>query len=88
MSLTVTIDLPDELASRFVALLPEEERSQFSVDAIAEALQFRQEEDCAKAAEEARQQRIAEMAAESLQRMQDFPSREEQFIAAIRKSKS
>ncbi len=28
MSLTVTIDLPDEVASRFVAL-PEEERSQF-----------------------------------------------------------
>ena len=55
MSLTVTIDLPDEVASRFVALLPEKERSQFSVDAIAEALQLRQEEadDCVTVVEQA-----------------------------------
>ena len=35
-----------------------------------------------------KQEQITQAAAESLKRMQDFPKREEQFIAAIRKSKS
>ena len=42
-SMTITIDLPDELASR-LAQLPEEERTRFSVAAIADALIFRDEE--------------------------------------------
>ena len=53
MSLTVTINLPDELAAEFVSQLPEEERSQFSVAAIADALRFRQEEDCVSVVEQA-----------------------------------
>ena len=54
MSKTLTIDLPDELAVRFFSLLPEEERSRFSIAAIANALQFRQEEeDCVTVVEQA-----------------------------------
>lgn len=54
MSLTLTIQLPDELASRFMTL-PEDERTQFSIAAIAEALRFRQdeEEDCVTVVEQA-----------------------------------
>ena len=57
--MTFTIDLPEELASRFVALLPEEERSRFSAAAIADALLLREEEgdDCVTAVEQA----LAEM---------------------------
>ncbi len=52
--MTLTIDLPDELASRLSALLPEEERSRFSVAAIADALTFREEEqDCVEVVEQA-----------------------------------
>ncbi len=53
MSITLTIELPDELASR-LALLPEAERSRFSAAAIADALLFREEEqDCVEVVEQA-----------------------------------
>jgi predicted transcriptional regulator len=52
--MTLTIDLPDELASRLAALLREEERSRFSVAAIADALAFREEEqNCIEVVEQA-----------------------------------
>ncbi len=41
----MTIELPDELASRLNALLPEGERDRFAVAAIADALRARQQED-------------------------------------------
>src|ERR1043166_3325818 len=44
MSMTLTIDLPEELASQMNALLPEEERDRFAISAIAEALTARQQE--------------------------------------------
>ncbi len=53
--MTLTIDLPEKLASRLIALLPEEERGSFAVSAIADAL-FAQERDsaeCTVAVEEA-----------------------------------
>ena len=55
MSITLNIDLPDQLAERFVALLPEEEQRRFSIAAIADALMFRQDEegDCTAAVEQA-----------------------------------
>jgi predicted transcriptional regulator len=54
MSMALTIDLPDELASRLAALVPEEERSRFSVAAIADALMLREdEEDCVEVVERA-----------------------------------
>jgi len=43
ISLTITIDLPDDLAKQFVAL-SEEERRAFSTAAIADAPVFRGEE--------------------------------------------
>lgn len=46
--MTITIDLPDELATRLAALLPEEERARFAVAAIADALETRQEEAAAE----------------------------------------
>src|SRR5690349_20103941 len=36
--MTLTIDLPDALASRLTALLPEEEHDRFALSAIADAL--------------------------------------------------
>jgi predicted transcriptional regulator len=56
-----TIDLPEELAIRLATVLPEEERSQFAVTAIEEALEarLRDEAECVAAVEEA----IAEMEA-------------------------
>lgn len=53
--MTLTIDLPDELASRLNALLPEEERGRFAVSAIADALlaQERDSAECNAAVEEA-----------------------------------
>ena len=55
----LTIDLPEELASRLNELLPEEERVRFAVAAIAHALvvQERDSAECIAAVEEA----IAEM---------------------------
>ena len=54
MSMTLTINLSDERASRLVALLPEEERSRFSLAANAEALTFREDEqDCVEVVEQA-----------------------------------
>jgi len=44
MSITLTIDLPDELAER-LASWSEEERRRFSAHAISDALSFRQEEE-------------------------------------------
>lgn len=41
----MTIELPDELAMRLNALLPEGERDGFAVAAIADALQARQQEN-------------------------------------------
>ena len=57
--MTLTIDLPDELASRLMALLPEEARERFAVSAIEEALlaQERDSAECMVAVEEA----LAEM---------------------------
>jgi predicted transcriptional regulator len=52
--MTLTIDLPEELASRLTALLPEEERTRFSVAAIADALIYREnEQDCVEVVEQA-----------------------------------
>ena len=53
--MTLTINLPDKLASRFVAILPEEERDAFSIAAIAEALMLREDEteDCVTVVEQA-----------------------------------
>jgi predicted transcriptional regulator len=39
--MTITIDLPEELASQLTALLPEKERDRFAIAAIAEALSAR-----------------------------------------------
>ncbi len=57
--MTLTIDLPDELASRLNNLLPEDERVRFAVAAIADALvaQERDSAECVTAVEEA----LAEM---------------------------
>ena len=59
--MTLTIDLPAELAVRLATVLPEEERSQFAVMAIEDALEarLRDEAECVAAVEEA----IAEMEA-------------------------
>jgi len=43
--MTKTIKLPDEVAARLNALLPEGERDRFAVAAIADALRARQQED-------------------------------------------
>lgn len=53
--MTLTIDLPDELAARLAELLPEEERDRFAVAAIAEALEARQSDsaECIEAVEQA-----------------------------------
>jgi predicted transcriptional regulator len=53
--MTWTIDLPDELATRLNALLPEEERGRFAVSAIAEALSAQEQDsaECVAAVEEA-----------------------------------
>ena len=53
--MTFTIDLPEELASRLSTALPEEERSQFAVAAIEEALEahLQDEAECVAAVEEA-----------------------------------
>jgi predicted transcriptional regulator len=53
--MTLTIDLPDELASRLAELLPEEERDRFAVAAIAEALEARRcdSAECIAAVEQA-----------------------------------
>ncbi len=56
--MTITLDLPDELSSRLVALLPEEAYSRFAVSAIAEALLMQEQDpqdsiECAAAVEEA-----------------------------------
>src|SRR5882724_4362895 len=48
--MTLTLDLPEELASRLAMLLPEEERDRFAVAAIAEALAARQRSDAQLAA--------------------------------------
>ncbi len=53
--MTLTIDLPEELASRLAASMPEEERSEFTIHAIADALEARRrdEAECIAALEEA-----------------------------------
>ena len=53
--MTLTIQLPDKLASRFMALLPEDQRDEFSVSAIADALMIRESEmeDCVTVVEQA-----------------------------------
>src|SRR5579862_4524411 len=53
--MSLTIDLPDELAARLIVLLPEEAREPFAVSAIAEALLAQESDsaDCADAIEEA-----------------------------------
>lgn len=50
MSLTLTIDLPDELASQMTALLSEDERDRFALGAIADALAARQQDADARLA--------------------------------------
>lgn len=53
--MTLTIELPEELASRLNALLPEEAQGRFAVSAIADALlaQERDSAECVAAVEEA-----------------------------------
>ena len=53
--MTITIELPDELSSRLAASVPEEERVEFAVAAIAEALEAQRQEEaeCVAALEEA-----------------------------------
>ncbi len=53
--MTLTIDLPEELASRLAASMPEEERSEFTIHAIADALEARRRDktECIAAVEEA-----------------------------------
>jgi predicted transcriptional regulator len=50
-----TIELPDDLASRLDALLPEGERARFAVSAIAEAVRTRELDsaECIEAVDEA-----------------------------------
>ena len=43
--MTLTIDLPDKLASQFMARIGEADRETFSINAIADALLRREEED-------------------------------------------
>jgi predicted transcriptional regulator len=54
MSMSLTIDLPDEVAVR-LASLPEDEQRRFSIAAITDALAFRLEEegDCQPVIEQA-----------------------------------
>jgi predicted transcriptional regulator len=54
-NMTLTISLPDELASWLMAILPEEARQRFAVTAIEDALlaQERDSEECIAAVEEA-----------------------------------
>jgi len=47
---TITLELPDDLAARLAALLPEGERDRFAVAAIADALETC---ECVAAVEEA-----------------------------------
>lgn len=49
--MTITIELPDELASRLAELLPEEEWDRFAASAIAEALEARLRDADARLAE-------------------------------------
>ena len=53
--MTLTIDLPDEMASRLNALLPEEERGRFAVSAISDALLAHEHDsaECIAAVEDA-----------------------------------
>jgi predicted transcriptional regulator len=48
--MTITMDLPDELAARLAELLPEEERDRFAIAAIAEALAARLQDHDARLA--------------------------------------
>ena len=50
--MTIRIDLPDEVASRLTALLPEDERDRFAVSAISDALLAREMEAEARLEEE------------------------------------
>ena len=49
--MTLTLDLPEELAARLASLLPEADRDRFAVAAIADALAARQREDESRLAE-------------------------------------
>ncbi len=54
----ITLDLPDEISSRLIALLPEDSYSRFAVSAIAEALLVEEYDpqdtiECAAAVDEA-----------------------------------
>ena len=53
--MTIAIELPDELSSRLAASVPEEERVEFAVAAIAGALEAQRQEEaeCVAALEEA-----------------------------------
>jgi predicted transcriptional regulator len=53
--MTITIELPEDLASQLAQVLPEEERDRFAIDAIAEALAARRRDadDCTAAVEQA-----------------------------------
>ena len=55
--MTLTLDLPEELAFRLNALLPEEERKHFALSAIAEALSAQEKDSvaCIAGVEEALQ---------------------------------
>ena len=49
--MTLTLDLPEELAARRASALPEADRGRFAVAAIADALAARQREDESRLAE-------------------------------------
>ena len=53
--MTLTIELPDDVASRLAEMLPEGERDRFAASAIADALEsrMRDSEECVLAVEEA-----------------------------------
>jgi predicted transcriptional regulator len=79
--MTMTIELPDELASRLNALLPEEERGSFAVSAIADALlaQERDSAECIAAVEEA----IADMETGRSVSFEEEEARWQQQITAM-----
>ena len=79
--MTLTIDLPDELASRIKAILPEEERRQFAVSAIAEAILLREQDsaECIAAVEEG----IADMKAGRTISLEEEKAHWEQQKAAL-----
>ena len=79
--MTLTIDLPDALASRLNTLLPEDARQRFAIAAIADAL-LAQEQDsneCMAAVEEA----FADMEAGRTNTLEEEQARWQQQKASL-----